>query len=134
MSKSGLYRDDSTGDVDAAGVPIDLGGAPNRLTPAQITADQNDYAPTGWGDTVTAASFDLDAARAITGFVATGITDGREITLVNKSAFNLTLKHQNAGSTAANRIHVPGLIDLVLAPNDSARIMYDADLVAWRIV
>src|SRR5689334_7696150 len=70
----------------------------NEIAPSQITSNQNDYSPTGMSTAVTLL-LTSDAARDITGF-ATPAT-GRDIWVYNIGAQNITLKNQNAGSTAA---------------------------------
>jgi len=96
-------------------------------TPSQITADQNDYA----GATADVNRLSSDAARNITGFSA-GVS-GQAILLVNVGSFAITLKHQNTGSTAANRVIVPWAGDCVLAANGgSVTLVYDATDLRWR--
>jgi hypothetical protein len=112
-----------------------VGAAPNRISPAQITANQNDYNADGLlSDDVTAVILDIDAARTITGFDASNISDAKEITFVNNAAFTLTLAHQDAGSSIGNRINVPGGANATLTQHESIRLMLDTDLNAWRVV
>lgn len=97
------------------------------ISPAQITASQNDYAPAG----LSAAStlrLDLSAAWFITGL--TGGVDGRIIAIHNLSAFMLTLLGESASSAAANRfateVQVPGKRGVIL--------QYDATSSRWRLL
>ena len=97
-------------------------------TPAQITADQNDYNPG------TGSSFRLstDAVWTITGF-ANG-TDGRIIMFCNVGAFDLILAHQSLSSTAANRIITGIAADVTYPPNCCGIIKYDTTDDRWRVV
>jgi hypothetical protein len=100
------------------------------ITPAQITANQNDYNPTGLVD-ASVLRLSSDASRNITGLA--GGADGRIMTVVNIGATNpIVLKNENASSTAANRFALTG--DLTLAAKQSAMIMYDSTASRWRQV
>lgn len=99
-------------------------------SPAQITADQNDY-------TLPAADIvrlTADAARTITGFAAG--SSGQAVLLMNVSASaTITLKHQSTSSQTANRIIVPWQGDYVIEPvGGSALLVYDATNSRWRVV
>lgn len=99
------------------------------VTPSSLTADVNDWA-IGTGDIFRVAG---TAARAITG-IAAG-TSGLAILLVNVGTFALTLRHQNASSTAANRITVPWAGDCVLAASGgNAVLVYDSTSSTWRVL
>jgi hypothetical protein len=98
----------------------------NLLIPPQITANQNNYNPTGLS-TAFYVRLTVDAARDITG-LATGAT-GRVIVLNNQSAFTITLKHNNAGSDANKRFFLPGAVDLALNQYGSATLYYDGGWV-----
>lgn len=99
------------------------------VSPAEITANQNNY---------TLASGDIfrmtaDDARDITG-VAAG-TSGQAALLINVGSNAITLKHQSASSTAANRIIVPGAVDYALAASGgTALLVYDATSSRWRVI
>ena len=70
------------------------------ISPAQITSDQDDYAPTGVLDRKRAA-LNTDASRNITGLA--GGPDGRTVFIHNVGSFSIILKDESASSTAANR-------------------------------
>lgn len=97
------------------------------ITPAQITAAQDDYNPT---DLATASVLRLssDAARNITGLA--GGADGRVITVVNVGSNNLVLKDQSASSAAANRFAFG--TDITLAADQSVALIYDETSQRWR--
>jgi hypothetical protein len=109
------------------------GGAdaiPNVVaSPAQLTADQNDYA-IGTGDIFRVSA---SAARNITG-IAAGV-DGQAILLVNTGSFAITLKHESTSSTAANRFTVPWAGDYVMSANGGAALLvYFTASSRWRVV
>lgn len=99
------------------------------LTPTSLSADQNDYSPTGLsGDTVL--RLQGTAARSITGMA--GGTDGRVLIIENVGSYNLTLVSQSASSTAANRFIFPA--DIVVIPNSYIILKYDATSSRWRCI
>lgn len=93
------------------------------LSPAQIAANTNNYNPTGLS-TARVLRLTTDASRNLTGIVAQ--VNGRVLTLSNLGSFNLVLKHQDAGSTAANRFICPGAADFTLNAFDCVDIWYDS--------
>jgi len=102
------------------------------ITPATITADQNDYTPTQWG-IANIARLSSDALRNITGFAAVSPGVTRKL-LVNAGANPIVLKNEDLGSSIANRIHVPGGVDVTLAADETANIWYDVVTTRWRVV
>lgn len=95
---------------------------------AQITSNQNDYdigAKTG-------ASFAIssDAARDITGILATSVADGTLLFIQNVGSFTITLKDESASSTAANRFALTG--DIALMPDAGVILQYNATSSRWR--
>lgn len=99
------------------------------LSPAQITASQNDYNPTSLA-TASILRLDLDAARSITGIA--GGADGRVLGIFNTSAFTLTLTDASASSSAANRFDFNG--DLALGSKHGAILWYDSTSSRWRLL
>jgi hypothetical protein len=98
-------------------------------SPAQITANQNNYSLPS-ADIVRVNS---NAARDVTGFVAG--TSGQAVLLVNVGSHAITIKHQSASSNAANRVVVPWAGDFVLDANGGAVLLvYDATTERWRTV
>jgi hypothetical protein len=82
----------------------------NVNTPAQITANQNDYDP---GD-YDLLRLSTDASRNITG-ISGGVT-GRALYLVNSGSFNIVLVHASALSQSANRFSNPGGVNHTMTP------------------
>lgn len=105
----------------------------NDLTPAQITLDQNDYAPAGIVEGTTVLRLSTDQPRSITGIA--GGRDGRILTVVNVSANvdgDLVLRNEHTGSLAANRLAFG--FDVVLEPNEAVALIYDATASRWRFL
>lgn len=87
------------------------------VTPSQITANQNDYSPTGMAS-AGVLILSCDQARSITG-IATG-WDRRELWIINNSTNadgDLILRAENTGSSAANRILADN--DIVMEPGET---------------
>jgi len=103
----------------------DVGNSPSTLT--QFTAAQNNLS-LGTGGIVRISS---NAAVNITGFAATSGGDARMLS--NVGSFEITLKHSDAASTAANRILCVGNADFVIAAGGSAVIYYDETASRWRV-
>jgi len=101
------------------------------LSPPQITADQNDYAPAGLS-TAFALRLSADAARSITGILSQGT--GRLLCLINYSSFPITLPFNSPSSAAANRIVGPSSTNFVLVSNGCCWLWYDVGTGFWRIV
>jgi len=103
------------------------------LSPATITADQNDYNPESTA--TNRSSFwrlATDASRTITG-IANGL-NGRIVMIANVGANDLVLSNQNASSTAANRIITGTGLDLTLVADETAWIIYDSTTSRWRVM
>lgn len=121
--------------VGANGLPLVADSAdgdglrygPKVLRPAQITASQNDYAP----GQCSILFLNSDAAWNITGLVA-GTVDGEDRMVVNNGAFDITLKHENVASAAANRFTGQGSADVSLKGGFMARLVYDLTATRWR--
>jgi hypothetical protein len=97
------------------------------VTPAQITANQNDYNPAGWS-AVNTLFLSTDASRNLTG-LTTGAS-GRLAFLFNIGSFPIILISESASSTAANRFTLAG--NTVLLPNQGILLRYDATASRWR--
>lgn len=96
------------------------------LSPAQITADQNDY-NVGNSSFIRLSS---DASRTITG-IDQG-SNGKHLILVNTGAFNIVLANQSVASLAANRFITGTGADITLAPDERVAATYDATTGRWR--
>jgi hypothetical protein len=99
------------------------------ISPPQITADINDYAPTGFG-TASVIRLSTDASRNVTGLA--GGADGRLVFILNAGSFGVVLKDESASSTVANRFGFGA--DLTLSSKQGATLLYDAPSTRWRQV
>lgn len=99
------------------------------ISPAQITANQNDYNPTGLAD-ASVLRLSTDASRNITSIA--GGSDGRILLILNIGSNNIVLKDDDGSTgTAANRLALSG--DVTLAGDQGAIIWYDSTSSRWRI-
>jgi hypothetical protein len=57
--------------------------------------------------------------------------DGQRLTLVNLTGQNLTIAHENAGATAANRITTMTGADVTTTANGAAEFIYDTGSSRW---
>ncbi len=97
------------------------------ISPTQITANQNDYNPTGLS-TATVLRLSTDASRNITGI--SGGADGRLLALFNIGSFPVVLKTADTGSSAANRFDFD--TDVTLQPDQGIILLYDSTDSRWR--
>ncbi|MCC6989956.1 MAG: hypothetical protein IT181_13205 [Acidobacteria bacterium] len=106
------------------------------ITPSTITADQNDYAPTGFStaNVVRIAHNNAGASRSITGLA--GGTAGRLVTLCNintAASESFTFTNESGSSTAANRFAaVNGGPLASLTPGACLSLWYDGTISRWR--
>jgi hypothetical protein len=121
-----------TGPDTTLSIPVDLrlpgGLAGAVVSPAQITANQDDYA--GCNNSLV-CRIDLDADRTITSLAAP--VAGRSLIVWNISAFVLTLDDAAATGTAANRILSTDGADLPIGQNQGAFVVYDGTTLRWRV-
>lgn len=100
-----------------------IGGA---IQPPQITANQNDYAPTGISGAATLEVYS-DASRDITGVDITAATggEGRLIVIQNVGTTNnIVLRDEDTNSLAVNRFDLGGA-DLTLTPGVAVILQYN---------
>lgn len=103
-------------------------------TPAQITADQNNYNPGagGWY-----YRLDSDASRNITG-LSVGQTNGYPCEIWNVGSNNIVLVHQSASSSTANRFINATGADITLASGEMAFLRWftleNSSSGGWRVV
>jgi len=102
-------------------------GLTGDITPAQITANQNNYNPANLA-TASVLRLSTDASRNVTGLA--GGADGRVLSIHNVGTNNVVLKNQDAASTAANRFAFG--TDLTIAADQSVAVIYDATSQRWR--
>ncbi len=99
------------------------------IGPPQITANQNDYNPTG----VAAASvlqLTSDALRTISGLA--GGAEGRVVSLINIGSQPIALSDESTSSSAANRFTLGGT--LTITAKQAAMLRYDGTAARWRLL
>lgn len=105
---------------------------PNVISPSQITSDQDDYAPTGYG-AADVIRLNLDTGfRAITGLNSSAAFDGEQKTFVNTTGNYGYLPSEHPDSTAAYRF--AGEIDHIIGPYCTIRIQRDDTSSRWRVI
>lgn len=100
-----------------------------------ISLERTDVAS---GGTVTALTSTYSFVK-LTGASTTevqgivGPSTAKLLVLYNASSGDLTIKHQNAGATAVNRIITSDAADLVLSESQSVQLIYDTGASRWRV-
>lgn len=106
-------------------------GATAKIRPSQITANQNDYAPTG-NASANVWLLNSDATRNITGIA--GGADGRPLLLVNVGTFAIALNDASSSSTLGNRFKFQSFGDVYLYPGQAAWLLWDTTANAWMLI
>ena len=119
-----------TVDLDGATYLSAAWGIDGVITPPELTATVNDYAPTGHA-TASVWRLSSNAGQNISG-IAGGV-DGRRIHIANIGSNIFTLQDENAGSVAANRIRTSGT-GLGITEQGGCELWYDIISFRWRIV
>lgn len=99
------------------------------ISPGQLTANQNDYAPTGIA-LATTLRLSSDASRNITGIA--DARDGVVKVIVNVGTSPIVLKNNDTGSNTVNRFDFGS--DVTLAGKQSATIRYDSTDSRWKLL
>jgi len=98
-----------------------------------VTANEDDYNPTGFATTNLLELNPTGGDRDITGFIAPTAGVFRIITIVNVSAGNkIKFKNNNSNSSAANRLLLRDNGDKDLKKQDACRFYYDHTDSKWR--
>lgn len=126
----------STGQVPSwsgsAWVPASVSsGEPNVVSPGQITANVDDYSPSGWSES-TVVLLTSSGGYRIGGFAAVSSGAGRLKTLCNVGANALFIAPGITTSSAANRVLYRE--EVVLWPGSSCSIFYDTAASRWRVL
>lgn len=100
-----------------------------EISPASLSANQDDYAPTGFS-TCSQVRQTSSLAVTITGMAGGGA--GRFFTWHNISSYAHTFAAQSGSSTAANRFALTA--DLVVPSGQSRSFWYDATTARWRLL
>lgn len=106
-------------------------------SPAQITANQNDYSlGTNRSKYIRLTSngvWDVTGLTIPSDGLGNTQVAGQEHVLVNVGANGIILKNQSASSSAANRFLCSTGADITLNANEAADIFYDATTQRWRV-
>lgn len=97
------------------------------ISPAQLTADQNDWDPASLA-TAAVIRVDTDATRTVTGLA--GGADGRVIFILNVGSNSLVLADGSVSSAAANRFALGA--DRTLTTKQGILLWYDSTSSLWR--
>jgi hypothetical protein len=101
------------------------------ITPTILSADQNNYNPTGLADATIVRLEASGADKTITGLA--GGADGRVIILMNiGTTYNIFLIHESASSSAANRFDNPLALNNSIVPRGMIALIYDSTTSRWR--
>lgn len=109
-------------------LPTSTGGV--TITPPALTASTNNYGP---ANAATASVWRISSTGAVD---LTGIDAGSSPrpVLINIGSYTITLKHESASSTAANRFVGPGAADYALVAGGTVEIALDTVSQRWRVV
>jgi len=112
-------------------------------SPAVSLDVSGDTAERRFAQATTATITALDTAgKSFIGFTGSTATelqgiangaDGKNLELHNEASAAVTIKHENAGASAANRIYTPDGLDFSLPQNKAVRLKYNATLSRWLI-
>lgn len=97
------------------------------VTPAQITADKNNYDFTGLSG-ANILRLSSDASRNITGLTA--LRRSRQLYVCNVGSFDIVLVDESGSSTAGNRFALSS--NLTLNPDEGIVLWYDLTSSRWR--
>lgn len=97
----------------------------NENTPTVLGASQNNYDPGNY-DVLR-----LESSLAVNISGISGGKKGRFLEVINVGTFNVSLLHESALSTAANRIVNSTLGTIVLTQYARRRLYYDSTLERW---
>ena len=100
-----------------------------QITPAQLTANTDNWAPTNLAG-ATYVRMSSTGAVELTGLA--GGAGGRLMVLINIGTFPITLKNQSASSLAANRFTLAS--DQAVGAGSSASLWYDPNTSTWQAV
>ena len=101
---------------------------PSIISPSQLTADQDDWNPSGFDEAQVVRIDGDNGIRAITSMVATFGGDTK--TLSNVGSYPVYFPGEHPDGTAANRFALRG--DYILLPGASADVWYDGTSSRWR--
>lgn len=99
------------------------------ISPPQITSNQNDYSPTGFGS-ASVVNLSSDASRSVSGLA--GGAEGCVVAIINTGSQTITLLSESASSSAANRFALGG--DVAIGAKKAALLRYDGTASRWYAI
>lgn len=96
-----------------------------------LTADQDDYDPTGLDQATLLVLTPDSSPRIITGIVSYH----RTLILINDSTTNnIQLNHEDAASAAANRFNLVGAANYIIGPRIAITLVYNSASSRWHTI
>ncbi len=139
LTGAGITGDELKVDTTVMATQTDLlneRGNMNVISPAQITADQDDYTPTGWAAASVvrlSTDSDMQAITSVAAYTGASAADKAFKTLVNVGSYMIYFPMDHPDGTAANRFTGKGS-DFKLYPGQACDIYYDETSDRWRIL
>lgn len=99
-------------------------------TPTVLAASTNNWSFEGGDPALIFQRIAASVAVNVTGIAL--VTNGKHLILANVGAFTITLKHQDAASSAGNRIISATGADIPVPPNGYIELTYDELTARWR--
>lgn len=99
-------------------------------SPAALSTNTNDYA--AGSNKSYFQRWNASTTVNVTG-LSNSQVDGQTHLLINVGSNDIVLKHQDAGSTAANRFLCSTAADVTLSANQAADVIYDATQSRWLV-
>jgi hypothetical protein len=137
----GIRENGNAGTLGVVCGSSSAGGSLNFISSTTaIAANTNDLALSASAFqriSCTTNPYNLTGIAPVTG-TGSAHKDGRMIRIYNVGTPNLTLSHNSASSTAANRMFSSTGADIILAPNDYAELIWDgtnngSGAAGWRV-
>jgi len=109
-------------------LPITMSGV---ITPTALSADTDNWNPTGLSSARVIRASATGASRNLTGIVPP-FGNGEEVRIWNVGSQNIVMIH-DATSTTTNRFLIAGSANYTMTPNSGARLWYDITSTRWRV-
>jgi hypothetical protein len=107
----------------------------SQISPAALGAgDNDDWAPTGLGTANLIRATPDAGGSNITGITTAGNCARKLILLHNLGSADITLVHEDAGSTAGFRFNLPNAANVVIRDFGSIWIWYDTTASRWKVL
>lgn len=108
----------------------------NAISPPALAGGTvNDYAPAGF-EACAVIRQDLSAPTELSGLAGGTLAalDGRVVILINTSKQDLTLLHDDAGSSPENRFELLNQAAVVIVNRGAVVLHYDLAALRWRVI